>query len=113
MHFVQLSDSPTVQSVNCKVLPFADIEFLGENILVAGGWGLNPVVFKASGDPSAPEWAYVGMTDSAGEKKKGPEKKAKAMNMWKSKCSVPSFYSCNFMTGCSLHLMRISYNYIM
>lgn len=84
VHFVQLSDTPSVQTVNCKVLPFADLEFLGENILVAGGWGLNPVVFKASGDPSTPEWAYVGMTDSAGEKKKAPEKKAKAMNMWKN-----------------------------
>lgn len=73
LHFVQITaEGPVVTNINDPGLPLSSVEFVDDNTLVGAGWDMNPRVYKASGDASAPEWAFSAKLD--------PEKAATKVN---------------------------------
>jgi len=75
MHFVQIGEDMenTVKTIQTKFLPYASIEFIDDDVVVGGGYDMNPGVYQASGDPIAPDWEFVANADEA--KAKTKEKK--------------------------------------
>lgn len=75
LHFIQITaDGPVVTTLMDKGLPYNDIAFVDDNTLVGAGWDMNPKVFKASGDASAPEWAFSAKLDPETKEKKSSTK---------------------------------------
>jgi len=66
LHFVQLlaGSQPIVQNLNCRDLPYLDVQFLSDNALVAAGWEANIDVFAVSGGSDAePVWSFKDKVD--------------------------------------------------
>lgn len=70
LHFVQLSGATTVQTVRSGTLAYLDVEFLDNDTVIAGGFDLNPAVYRSEGE----SWSLIGQVD---EEKK-VEKKSTA-----------------------------------
>jgi len=84
LHFVQLSSSTTVQTINEKHLPHLDLKFLDENTLVAAGFEMNPAVYVFESD----KWKFKEFLDKL-EKKKTEQKGgiAGTRTMWQDTAS--------------------------
>lgn len=66
IHFVQLlaGSQPIVQNINCRDLPYLDIQFLSDNALVGAGFEANIDVFTVSGGSDAePIWTFKEKVD--------------------------------------------------
>lgn len=71
LHFVQVTaDGTVVTTVADPGLPFNDVAFVDDNTVVGAGWDMNPKVYKATGDASAPTWAFSAKLDAEEQKKK-------------------------------------------
>jgi actin related protein 2/3 complex subunit 1A/1B len=87
VHFVQISDMDSVQSIKTDKLPFTSVQFMGDSHVVCGGFDLNPAIYEAKGDPTDPEWAYVGKVDEEKKKKKKENKKRAAFSKFQGMAS--------------------------
>lgn len=81
LHMVQVGEDMTPQDINTKFLPYLDIQFMSDDVLVAGGFDMNPTIYTADGDPTSPEWSYCGQADEAKEKEES--KKASKRDAFK------------------------------
>jgi actin related protein 2/3 complex subunit 1A/1B len=65
MHFVSLNDN-NVTTLRTADTPYLDLAFLDNDTVVAGGFGLNPTIFRAEGE----EWTLAGLVDEEKKKEK-------------------------------------------
>jgi len=74
VHFVQIfaGSAPVVQSINLPKLPFLDLRYVNDDVVIASGFDNNTAVFQTGGSDSDPVWAFNQWVD------KGEEKKAAA-----------------------------------
>jgi len=69
LNFVQLlaGSQPIVSTVNCRDLPYLDIQFLSDNALIGAGFEANIDVFTVSGGTDAePVWSFKDKVDKKG-----------------------------------------------
>lgn len=84
LHFIQITaDGPVVSTIHDRGLPLSDIQFVDDNTLVGAGWDMNPKVYKATGDATAPEWSFTAELDPKISQKKAPIKN-KAMSIFQA-----------------------------
>jgi len=69
LHVCQIGESNETQDINTRFLPYNDIQFLSDDVIVAGGFDMNPAIFQNGSNG----WEFVANVDK-GEKKK--EKKS-------------------------------------
>jgi len=71
VHFVQLlaGSTPIVQTVFIDGLPYLDMDFLSDDVIVAAGFDRNPHIYAVTGGNDAePVWSFVDAVDKAEKK---------------------------------------------
>jgi len=66
LNFVQLlaGSAPIVQTINCRDLPYLDLQFLNDNALVGAGWEANIDLYTVQGGSDAePQWKFKEKVD--------------------------------------------------
>jgi actin related protein 2/3 complex subunit 1A/1B len=59
LHLIQLSSETTVQNIRTGKLPFLSVKFMDSDTVVAGGFGLNPAIYRCDGEV----WTFAGDVD--------------------------------------------------
>jgi actin related protein 2/3 complex subunit 1A/1B len=73
LSIAQVGDS-SVQTINTGRLPFMDIKFLSDDIILAAGYDMNPAIFRSEGDG----WVFVANVDECKEVKAKKEEGKRA-----------------------------------
>lgn len=71
LSFVQLlaGSNPIVQTLNCKDLPYLDVQFLSDNSVAAAGFEANIDIFSVTGGTDAePQWSFKDKVDKKEKK---------------------------------------------
>jgi actin related protein 2/3 complex subunit 1A/1B len=64
VHVCQIGEEMATEDINTPFLPYSDIQFLSDDVIVAGGFGMNPGLYHNDGG-----WAFVANVDKAEQKK--------------------------------------------
>jgi len=74
LHFVDLANDLEVQTIFTEFLPYLDLQFLSDDVLLAGGFDMNPMLFANDGT----EYQFVGKVDKGSSNKKEKKSSSRA-----------------------------------